>query len=221
MELLEGIEKRKAIRAFKSEAIPKNVLETILKVALRSPSYANTQPWEIFVVSGRKRDDLSKALIEKAKSNAPAGHDIPTPKGWPEKMDKRMHDHGARRLDLLGVKRDDAEMREKLRIMNFEFYGAPVVIFLCLDKALGSWSIFDTGLFVQNIILAAYSFGIGSCIQASVVAYPDEIRKIAGIPDNKNVIVAIALGYPDDKAKINEYTSLRADFKEFVTWCGI
>ena len=62
MELLQGIETRMSTRAFKSTPIPRATIEKILRAASKSPSYANTQPWEVVVVSGKKRDELSKVI---------------------------------------------------------------------------------------------------------------------------------------------------------------
>jgi nitroreductase len=114
-------------------------------------------------------------------------------------MDERSREHGARRLATLGLARDDAEGREKLRLMNFEFYGAPCALFLFMDGSLGEWSIFDMGLCAQTLILAAHSLGVESCLQASVTNYAPEIKKFP-VPQTKKLVICISLGYPDEKA---------------------
>ena len=83
MEILEGIKTRRSIRGFKPEPIPKDVMDKILEAVAHTPSYTNTQPWEVVVVSGKKRDELSAILLELAKANAPTHPDVPTPKNWP------------------------------------------------------------------------------------------------------------------------------------------
>ncbi len=138
------------------------------------------------------------------------------PQSWPPELEARSGEHGARRLKTLGVEREDAQGREKLRLMNFEFYGAPSVLFLFMDRSLGPWSIFDMGLFAQNLILAAHSFGVESCLQASVTNYSDAIRKFLGIPETKQLIIGISIGYPDDEARINTYRSVKQKPEEFV-----
>ncbi len=104
--------------------------------------------------------------------------------------------------------------------MNFEFYGAPCALFLFIDAALGEWSIFDAGLFTQSLILAAHSLGVESCIQASVPNYAREIKRFLGIEGNKKLVIAISLGYPDEKAKLNAYRSLKMKPDEFTKWYG-
>ena len=218
MEILDGIETRHSIRAFKSNPIPRDVMEKILQAASNSPSYTNTQPWEVVVVTGKKKDELSRKLLELAKAKAPTNPDMPIPKSWPSTMEVRSQEHGARRLNTLGMARDDQEGREKLRLMNFEFYGAPCAILLFMDGSLGEWSIFDMGLFAQNLILAAHSLGVESCLQASVTNYALEIKKFLGIAETKKLVICISVGYPDEKAKLNTYRSLRQKPGEFTKW---
>jgi nitroreductase len=218
MDVLEGIKTRKSIRAFKPNLIPRDVMEKILEVVSNSPSYTNTQPWEVVVVSGKKTNELAQKLLELAKSNAPTNPDMIMPKGWPTAMEERSREHGARRLSTIGIERGDEVGREKLRLMNFEFYGAPCVVFLLMDKTLGEWSIFDMGLFAQNLILAAHTFGIESCLQASVTNYAPEIKKFLGISEDKKLVIGISMGYPDEKAKLNAYRSLKQRPDKYTKW---
>lgn len=218
MELLEGITTRRSCRAFKSDPIPKETMERILEAAVRSPSYTNTQPWEVVVVSGKKKDELGKIIYEMAEADVLANPDSPAPKDWPPELDKRAKEHGARRFRALGIERENEQQRKELRLLNFKFYGAPCVIFLFMDRTLTSWSIFDMGLFAQSLILAAHSLGLGSCLQASIAGYPDAVRDFLGIPKTKLLMLGISIGYPDLEAPINTYQSSRASLKDFVRW---
>jgi len=219
MEILEGIKTRQSMRAFKPNPISREVMKNILEAVSHSPSYTNTQPWEVVVVSGKKKEELAGKLLELAKAKAPGRRDLPGPKGWPSAMEARSRDHGARRLTALGVARDDEQGREKLRLMNYEFYGAPCAVFLFMDGSLGEWSIFDMGLFTQNLMLAAHAFGVESCMQASVTEYAPEIKKILGIEGSKKLVIGLSMGYPDEKAKLNTYRSLKQKPDEFTKWC--
>ena len=112
----------------------------------------------------------------------------------------------------------DEEGREKLRLMNFEFYGAPCAVFLFMDGSLGEWSIYDMGLFSQNLILAAHALGVESCLQASVTNYAPEIKKFLGLSESKKLVICISLGYPDKSAKLNTYRSVKQKPDEFTRW---
>jgi len=218
MEIMEGIHTRQSIRGFKPDPIARDVLDKILQAVSNSPSYTNTQPWEVVMVMGKKKDELGRKLLELARTKAPTRPDLPMPKAWPAALQERSREHGARRLSTLGVARDDEEGREKLRLMNFEFYGAPCAVFLFIDGSLGEWSIFDMGLFTQNLILAGHSFGVESCLQASVTNYAPEIKKFLGLAESKKLVICISVGYPDKKAKLNTYHSLKQKPDEFTRW---
>jgi nitroreductase len=219
MELLEGIKTRYSTRGFKPDPVPRDVLGKILEAVSNTPSYTNTQPWEVVVVSGKKRDELSKIIFDLAKAKAASSPDLPIPQDWPAEHKARSGEHGARRLATLGVARDDEEGRENLRLMNFEFYGAPCAVFLFIDGALGEWSIFDAGLFAQNLILAAHGLGVESVLQASVTNYAPEIKKFLGVPESKKLVIGISLGYVDEGAKLNAYRSIKQKAEEFTKWC--
>ena len=218
MELLEGIETRRTFRAFLPTPVPKEIIERILKAASKSPSYTNTQPWEVVVVSGKKKEELSRILYKLAESDAVPNSDLPLPKTWPPELERRSKEHGAKRLGFLGIERADERGRKEARLLNFKFYGAPCVLFLFMDSTLTSWSIFDMGLFAQSIVLAAYSFNLGTCLQASVANYPDAVREFLGIPAMKQLVLGISVGYPDLEARINAYQSERVSIDSFVQW---
>ena len=219
MEILKCIKRRHSVRAFTSKRIPKSVIKKILQAASNCPSYTNTQPWEVAVVSGKKREELKEVLLNLANEKAPTKPDIPKPNDWPAGIDERAREHGARRLNTLGITRDDATSREKLGLMNFEFYGAPCAVFLLIDGSLGEWSLYDLGLFTQNLILAAHSYGVESCLQASVAGYAKEIKNFLGIAESsKKLVICISMGYADKKALLNTYKSLKQKPDTFTRW---
>jgi nitroreductase len=218
MDILEGIKTRKAIRAFKTDPVSRAVMDRIVEAACNSPSYTNTQPWEVVLVSGEKRNALSRELLKLAKENTPGMPDLMFQSSWPPEMEARSREHGARRLNTLGMARDDMAGRDKLRLANFEFYGAPCAAFLFLDGTLGEWSIYDMGLFTQNLILAAHALGVGSCLQASVTLYAAEIKQFLGMAESKKLIICISFGYPDETALLNTYRSVKQTPPEFTQW---
>ena len=96
--------------------------------------------------------------------------------------------------------------------------GAPCALFLFIDKALTSLSLYEMGLFTQTILLAARSFDLGTCLQASVAGYPDAICDALGVPNSKLLVIGIALGYPDMNAQFNTYQSDRVGIDTFTQW---
>jgi nitroreductase len=218
VDLLQGINTRQSIRGFKHTPVPESLLKEVLLAAGRSPSYKNTQPWEVSIVTGKTRDALAEKLFKIASDNTAPHYDFPAPETWPAAMDFRAKDHGTKRFNALGIGRDDSKLRNELRLQNFKFFGAPCAVFFFMDASLEHWSALDMGLFLQSFTLAAHGAGLGTCMQASVSGYPDAIRESLGLPASKKLIVAMSLGYPDMKAPINSYHSTRMEVDDFTTW---
>ena len=65
MDVTEAIKQRKSIRAFKSDPVPKDILENIIEQALRAPSWANTQPWEFLIVSGKPLKEIQEGFVTR------------------------------------------------------------------------------------------------------------------------------------------------------------
>lgn len=218
MEIYEALISRRSTRAFRPDPVPRETLETILAAAQRSPSYMNTQPWEIAVVTGKQRDELSRILVDLVDKDTPPAPDIPPPPPWPPDLEARLKDHATRRADHLGLDLSDPAVRKQMRINNFSFYGAPCALFLFQDSSLGEWSLLDAGIFIQSLMLAAQGSGLGIVPQGLITDYPDAVRTHLGIPDTKRLVLGLSLGYPDGEAKINSYQSHRADAGKLVKW---
>ena len=218
MELREAIQERKSIRKFRSEPVAKTILQEILQAALRAPSAINTQPWECWVAGGEALKQMGREMYAEAEKEMPSRSDVKLQESWPEANMNRMRENGKGLFGILGIDRHDQEKRKAFRLAMVRFFGASQVIFLCLDANLGHYSIFDCGCFAQNICLLATARGLGTCIQHSGVNYPDIIRKYVPIPNDKNILVAMAIGYPDEEAVINRFCSKREPLEKVVHW---
>jgi nitroreductase len=99
------------------------------------------------------------------------------------------------------------------------FYDAPAVIIIVVDKLLqGAWPVMDIGLVSANIVLYAQDFGLGTCIMRAIVDYPEKIREIVGIPEQKRIYTGIAVGYPDPEHPVNQVRTDRESIENIVTW---
>ncbi len=221
MDVIDALNSRHAVRAFKPDTVAKETIVKILAAATRAPSWADTQPWEVFVAGGEPLNRLRKAFLTRFEQGMPAQPDLPRPKGWPPALQQRMAENTAHRFKALGVDRSDEEAKRANSRRNYEFFGAPSVVYLCMDRALTSWSIFDNGLLAQSIMLAAQEFGVDSVIAVNLVAYPDLIRTEIGVPENLLILIGIALGYADPTQPTNQIRSLRRPLDEVVTFKGL
>jgi nitroreductase len=221
MDFIETMGSRISRRAFLPKKVEKATLEKILRTTNRCPSYMNTQPWEVFVVTGEKKESLAKKLYEQVSSGTPLAPDMPFPKAWPEAHDERSKSHRMRRFKALGIDPDKEQDKVVASYRNnFKFYDAPCTIFIAMEKALTPWSVFDCGAFVHGFLLAAHAEGLGACPQAMPTGYPDAIRAELGIPNNLAIIFCISLGYPNLEMPVNQYRSLRRDISEYIRWHG-
>jgi nitroreductase len=218
MEFFKALEGRTSVRAFLSKPVDKGLLEKILKAASHSPSFMNTQPWEVSVVMGKKKEALGVELFSAAQEDQQRRPDFSFPTAWPQAPEKRSTTHRLRRFEALGIDPNDQVKIRAGYLRNFQFFGAPCAAFVSLDKSLTPWSMFDLGLFVHGFLLALHAEGLGGCPQAMLTAYPDIVRKHLGISDNTKIAIGISLGYPDNNSAANKYRSQRMDIKEFVHW---
>jgi len=212
---------RHAIRKYLDKPVSKEILEKVLTDATRAPSWANSQPWEIYVAAGEKLEALRVAYLKSFQNHEPHTQDLPTPKAWPEYIDNRLKKSFAESFKSMGIVRDDEAARYRNWKNNYEFFGAPIGVFLCLDTSLSDWSLFDLGMFANSLMLAAKAHGLDTAPAASSVSYPHHIRKILDIPDNQKIIVGIMVGYADVEHPYNQYISSRVPLEEVVHFRGI
>lgn len=218
MELREAIERRKSIRAFRQEPVPREVLDEILEKSLRAPSWGNTQPWRITVVGGKVLASMVEDFLKKVTANEPSCPDVEFPGVWPESLLRRYRENGRMLFTVLGIGREDREKRDHHRLNMLRFFAAPQVIYLHQERALSPYSIFDAGLLAQNIILMAAEAGIGTCFLAVSVLFCDVIRKHTGIPESDRILIGLAVGYPDENAPLNQFRSEREPLETFLRW---
>lgn len=223
MDVIKAIGQRYSVRDFKSDPVPKKTLVKILETALRSPSAGNGQPWQIFVAGGAVTETITQAYLDRFTKDIPGKPEISglPPTQQPQAMQDRMKQITAGRLKLLGLNPQDNAAMKSYREIGGRLFRAPVLIILCMDKALTTWSVFDLGLFAQTIMLAARGYGVDSIIAGAFVSQPDILRKELGIPDNLQIATGIGLGYQNPKSIINTYRSPRRPLQEVMTIKGI
>ncbi|MCF6280679.1 MAG: nitroreductase [Candidatus Polarisedimenticolaceae bacterium] len=218
MDAIECIEGRKSIRAFKSEPIDRALLTRLIDVATHSPSYKNSQPWEVLIISGDKKRALTERLLQLFHSGVEPSPDLVAPVHWPAAEAGRIEQMLSSRSKILGVDITLPAIVKRSKEANFNFYGAPHVIYLYQDASLSDWSLFDLGLFAQSLMLAAHAKGLATVPQAFATDYAKEVKAFLSIPEGKRLVLGISIGYPDMDAPINQFQSERAETDEIVTW---
>ncbi|MBA7560488.1 Nitrobenzene nitroreductase [subsurface metagenome] len=219
MELKKAVKNRRSIRSFLPRPVEKGIIEEIISNALWAPSWGNTQPWEITVVTG----DLLVTFKEENRCAAMSGKqpdpDIPMPGEWPDINKKRYRDVGRSTLEALSIPRENAEARLNFYNHMLGLFDAPALLLITVDKEISlEYSMLDAGLFIQTLCLLAHERGLGTCIMAAAVQYPDRLRTFFEIPDTRRIVIGVALGWPDQGSPVNTFERARGNLDEFVRW---
>ena len=222
MDIIEAIKNRRSIRDFKIDPVPRRVIRDILEVACRAPSAMNTQPWEFTVIGKDTLDAIRDTVVEKLRSGEKP-HSEHSVTGWPTTSvyRQRQVDLAKNIFHLMDIAREDTDKRSEWLERGFRYFNAPAAIIICVDRMLAEGTpIFDIGAVSQNICLTALYHGLGTCIEDQGVMYPEVLRDICSIPESKQIIIAIAIGYPNWDFPANRLETTRESVNTITTWCG-
>jgi nitroreductase len=222
MDIIEAIYQRKSIRGFKTDPVSKDILTRILEAACRAPSAMNTQPWEFIIMTGDVLDRVRVAIVDKLNKKEPMHPDHHVVSWSNDSIYReRQVDLAKKLFQLMDIRREDKEKRAEWLERGFRFFDAPIGILILTDKSLSDTGpLLDLGAAMQTLCLAALNFGLGTCIEDQGVLYPEVLREIAQIPDNKKIIIAIAIGYPDGGFPANALVNSRESLDNNTRWMG-
>jgi len=215
----EAILSRTSKRGFLPTPVPGKLVEHLLRVASRAPSGSNVQPWRMHVLRGAALQALTRDLLACHDALRPqtAEYDY-YPEVWRSPWIERRRASGWGLYGLAGVARGDREGSHRQRAGNFRFFGAPIGMICTIDRDLGRGSLLDTGMFLQNLMVAARGHGLHTCPQVSTVSYPDVVRGHLDTPDTQMLLCGLALGYADPDEPTNTLRTDREELDSFVTF---
>ncbi len=219
-----AINTRQSVRAFLPTPVARPTVETLLKLAARSASGSNIQPWRVRIIGGDIKERLEKAIFDAVERDGFEPYQREWnyyPVNWREPF------HGRRRkiawdmYSLLGVDKGDFEGTQRARMRNYEFFGAPVGMIFTLDEDLeiGSW--LDLGIYLGTLMIAARGHGLHSCPQAAFADFHRIIRAQLGIPEKEVIICGMALGHIDPDAPVNRLVTERAPLADYASFDGL
>ncbi|MGI9477055.1 MAG: nitroreductase [Hyphomicrobiaceae bacterium] len=216
----EAITGRQSTRAYlEDKPVPRELVLKVLEVAGRAPSGSNIQPWKVWVVTGDKKQALSRKLLERHMAGDTGKRNYNYyPVEWREPYIGRRRECGWGLYSTLGIEKGDKDKMLRQHGVNYDFFGAPVGLFFSLDKdmELGSW--LDTGMFIQSVMLAARGFGLETCPQAAFCNYHEMVTEHLGMPDDQQLVCGMSLGFPDPDAIVNTFRTTRLDPETFTTF---
>ncbi len=214
MDILEAMQERRSTRAFLDKPVEKETLETVISFALQAPSAINIQPWEFTVVSGEEKKRLSRVLVKRMKErNISCGPGAKSP--LPEYFMERQR--GLLKCMAPGLP-DKIPFDDFINEGSCNFYGALTAVIITIDQAFSNSRLTDIGIIVGYFVLAAHAMGLGTCPIGLISAFDDDIKEELSIPEEKRVVIGIAVGYSDPDDSLNRVRSERVPVSEIVKW---
>lgn len=215
MDIMTALQERKSVRAYLDKEVSRRDIEEILTAASRAPSAINLQPWEFIVTYGEEKERLVRRLL-KARSERIVSCGPGTEKPLPAIISQRAKEALAvmePHIATLGL-----TFNEFVEVGSCSFYGAPVAILVTIDKLFPAIRYLDVGLAVAQLLLAAHAKSLATCPIGLILSYREDIADALNIPEHKELLLGIALGYADTAAPANAFRTHRAELAEFATW---
>ncbi len=213
---------RRAIRKYRPDPVPDDLLREILAEARWAPSATNTQSTYVYALSGEPLKRFKSELRQYAESEVEPNPDFPPGTGLPPALLARQQDLFQTRMSFVAgeeakVGTAPAALFVSPMVAGADIFGAPTVLVLTFDQGVSdAYGCFDAGLLSMCLCLAAQARGLGTCITGSNVRYPDLLRKAIPGTEKQKFVIAIAIGYPDGDAPVNRFPRTRVPVDEFV-----
>jgi nitroreductase len=218
MNVSEAVAQRFSCRAYLSRPVSEEIIRRVLDRARQAPSGGNLQPWHVTVVSGRPFEKLKKKVKRRAllkRRGEPPEYDV-YPPNLHEPYRTRRFQCGEDLYASLGIPRDDKPARLRQFAKNLEAFGAPVVLFFSIDRAMGRNQWAHLGMFMQTVMLLAVEEGLATCPQEAWSAFHQTVADFIGLPDDQMFYCGMAVGYPEMDHPINQWRTERAPLGELV-----
>lgn len=213
---------RRSIRGFRSDTVPRQLIEEIIALAMRAPSSLNTQPWNFYVVSGAPLDRIRQENARRNLAGVPDSCEF-------RKGEKYDGIHRDRQIEIakqlfgaMGIERHDQPKRQDWVLRGFRQFDAPISIVITYDRTLLGSDIapFDCGAVCNGLVNAACARGLGCVINSQGIMQSPVVREHAGIAEDQVIMICVALGFPDETFPANAVVSRRKSVAEAVTFVG-
>jgi nitroreductase len=213
---------RRSARGYKSDPVPRALIEDILRLVMRAPSSYNSQPWNFHVIAGEPLNRIRAGNVERMVAQVPESREFRA--GQPVAGVHRDRQVGVAKqlFGAMGIAREDHEKRTNWMLRGFRQFDAPVCIIITYDRALADSddTPFDCGGVANALVNAAWSRGLGTVINSQGIMQSPVVREHGGIPDDQVIMKSIALGWPDEDFPANAIVSERKPIEETVTFVG-
>lgn len=213
--------RRRSVRAYRNDPVPRAVIEEICNLARMAPSGGNLQPGRFHVLTGTALHDFIAGLRGAIAADLPATTEYSYfPEPMPAYLKARQRAAGFALYQALGIERRDLEGRRRQFLHNYAFFGAPVGVVVTIDRNMGKGCFMDLGMSLMGFILAAEARGFGTTGIGALANYEPTVHRLLDFPEGEMVVCGIALGRPDPDAPENRMRTDREDLPAFTSFRG-
>jgi nitroreductase len=223
MDVFEAVDSRLSCRAFLDKPVDFGVVRDLIARAARAASGGNLQPWRVYALTGAPLAELKRRVARHIDGRDPRHDDAEYPiypKDMWEPYKSRREHHGVQLYGALNIARDDAAGRLAQYKRNFEMFGAPVGLFVTIERGLGPGQWADLGSYIHTLMYLARGRGLDTCPQESWARMYRIVGEFLSIPPSHMLFCGLAIGYGDHAHPANSFRSPRAPLEEFCTFLG-
>ena len=223
MDVFEAVDSRISCRRFLDKPVAPDIVRELIARAARAASGGNLQPWYVYALAGTALAEIKRqaALAIAGRDPRHEGAEYPIyPKTMWEPYKSRREHHGVQLYGALKIDRNDAAARLDQYKRNFEFFNAPVALFIAIDRKLGSGQWADLGGYIHALMYLARGYGLDTCAQESWGRLYRIVGPFVKMPPQQMLFCAVAIGYGDRSHPANSFRSPRAGLAEFCTFIG-
>lgn len=222
MNVSEAVAYRRSVRGFLDKPVDPALIRDIVERSARAATGGNVQPWHVDIVHGASMEALKAIMRGKMAEGPPSEQqEYPIyPVGLKQPYEGRRTEVGRMLYDSIGIPREDKMGRAMWFSRNFQFFNAPVGLFLSLDRQMGPPQWGDAGMFLQNVALLLCEAGLDSCPQECWAVYPKTIGSFLNYPEDRILWTGMAIGYKDAEDPANSLMPPRAPADEWLVEHG-
>jgi nitroreductase len=223
MDVFDAVASRISCRWFLDKPVEPQIVRDLIARAARAASGGNLQPWQVYALTGPALKEIKRQVAAFIAGHDPRHDDAEYPiypKTMWEPYKSRREEHGVQLYGALGIDRDDLDARLEQYKRNYEFFNAPVALFIAVDRNLGPGQWADLGGYLHALMFLARGYGLDCCAQESWARMHRIVRPLLQMPPQQMLFCALAIGYGDHEHPANSFRSPRAELADFCKFVG-
>jgi nitroreductase len=221
MNVSDAVAYRRSVRGFLDRPVDVALVRNIVERAGWAASGGNLQPWHVDIVHGESMARLKAVMAEKTAARETETPEYPVyPMGLTDPWESRRFEVGEMLYGAIGIPREDRKARAIWFSRNFQFFDAPMGLFVSLDRQMGLPQWADAGALLNSIMLLLCEAGLDSCPQECWAIFPKTIGGFLGMPDSRILWTGMSIGYKNPEEPANGLRPNRAPADEWLSVHG-